>query len=94
MQCGAHDPTHVTLPNEGEIVGHLKAGEPVLRYAIDEPTADMTVDVLAMVLYAGQGVGLTNEDQPVAEIQEEMAVQACEILARLAQHRSVERFTV
>ena len=72
-------------PNEGEIVGHLKTGEPVLRYAIDEPTADMTGDVLAMVLYAGQGVGLTNEDQPVAEILEEMAAQASEILARLAQ---------
>ena len=72
-------------PNEGEVIAHYGSGEPILRYAIDEPTADMTGDVLAMVLYAGQGVGLAKEEKPVAEILEEMAAEASQILARLAQ---------
>ncbi len=72
-------------PNEGEVVAHYGSGEPILRYAIDEPTADMTGDVLALVLYAGQGVGLAKEEKPVAEILEEMAAEASQILARLAQ---------
>ena len=45
----------------------------------------MTGDVLALVLYAGQGVGLAKEEKPVAEILEEMAAEASQILARLAQ---------
>lgn len=71
-------------PNEGEVVAHYGSGEPVLRYAIDEPIADMTGDILALVLYAGQGVGLTKEEKPVAEILGGMAAEASEILARLA----------
>jgi NAD(P)H-dependent flavin oxidoreductase YrpB (nitropropane dioxygenase family) len=72
-------------PNEGEVVAHYGNGKPVLRYAIDEPTADMTGNILALVLYAGQGVGLAKEEKPVAEILGEMAADASEILARLAQ---------
>jgi nitronate monooxygenase len=71
-------------PNEGEVVAHYGSGRPILRYAIDEPTADMTGDILAMVLYAGQGVGLAREEKPVAEILEEMVTGASEVLARLA----------
>jgi NAD(P)H-dependent flavin oxidoreductase YrpB (nitropropane dioxygenase family) len=72
-------------PNEGEVVAHYGNGKPVLRYAIDEPTADMTGDILALVQYAGQGVGLAKEEKPVAEILGEMTADASEIFARLAQ---------
>jgi NAD(P)H-dependent flavin oxidoreductase YrpB (nitropropane dioxygenase family) len=71
-------------PNEGEVIAHYGNGEPVLRYAIDEPTADMNGDILGMVLYAGQGVALAKEEKPVADILGEMAAEASEILARLA----------
>ncbi len=66
-------------------MAYYKTGEPVLRYSINEPTAGVTGDVLALVLYAGQGVGLAKEEKPVAEILEEMAAEASQILARLAQ---------
>jgi len=71
-------------PNEGEVVARHGNGKPVLRYAIDDPTLDMTGDILALALYAGQGVGLVEEEKPVADILGDMAAQAFEILARLA----------
>ncbi|MCZ6638248.1 MAG: nitronate monooxygenase [Alphaproteobacteria bacterium] len=83
IAAGRPDPG--ARPNEGEVVAYYKTGEPVLRYSINEPTAGMTGDVLALVLYAGQGVGLAKEEKPVAEILEEMAAEASQILARLAQ---------
>ena len=71
-------------PNEGEVVAHYESGEPILRYAIDEPKVGMTGDVLALTLYAGQGVGLVEEEKPVAEILDDMMAEASDALARLA----------
>lgn len=76
-------PSSGSRPTEGEFVARYGTGEPILRYAIDCPTADMTGDVLAMVLYAGQGVGLAKEEKPVAEITEEMVAEASRVLASL-----------
>lgn len=41
----------------------------------------MTGEVTSMAMYAGQGVGLTNEVKPVAEILEEMIADASAILS-------------
>ena len=70
-------------PNEGEVVACYENGTEILRYAIDDPTADMTGNIHAMVHYAGQGVALTKDEKPVAEILEEMVAEASEILAGL-----------
>lgn len=71
-------------PNEGEVVARYSSGEPILRYSISEPTADMTGDLNAMCLYAGQGVGLVRQEKPLAEIIDEMLSDAARTLARLA----------
>ena len=71
-------------PNEGEIVAHDEAGEPLSRYSMFEPTAEMTGQVTSIAMYAGQGVGLTNEVKPVAEILEEMVADAAAILSSFA----------
>jgi len=68
-------------PNEGEIVAYDETGEPVTRYSMMEPTEDMTGRVTSIAMYAGQGVGLTNEVAPVAEILENMVADASAILS-------------
>ena len=80
----AGKPTPGQRPNEGEIVAFYKSGTPIPRYSLQEPTEGMTGEVTSMALYAGQGVGLTNEEKPVAEILREMVADASAILSNLA----------
>ena len=68
-------------PNEGEIVAYFESGEPISRYSMMEPIEGMTGQVTSIAMYAGQGVGLTNEVKPVAEILEEMVADASVILS-------------
>ena len=68
-------------PDEGEIVAFDESGAPIPRYSTDEPVDGMTGEVTSMAMYAGQGVGLTNEVKPVAEILEEMIADASAILS-------------
>ena len=70
-------------PNEGEIVAFDSSGTPILRYDLQEPLEGMTGGVASMALYAGQGVGLTNTQKPVAEILAEMAADASAIFSRM-----------
>jgi NAD(P)H-dependent flavin oxidoreductase YrpB (nitropropane dioxygenase family) len=70
-------------PNEGETVAVDASGRPISRYSIEEPSEGMTGDLTSMALYAGQGVGLTHEEKPVAEILEAMVADAAAILSRL-----------
>jgi nitronate monooxygenase len=63
----AGGPESGARPNEGEIVAETD-GEPIARYAADEPHRSTTGDVEAMCLYAGRGVGQITRVAPAAEI--------------------------
>jgi NAD(P)H-dependent flavin oxidoreductase YrpB (nitropropane dioxygenase family) len=63
----AGGPESGARPNEGEIVAETD-GEPIARYAADEPHRSTTGDVEAMCLYAGRGVGQITRVEPAAEI--------------------------
>lgn len=71
-------------PGEGEVVARSADGEAVHRYAISEPTADMTGELEALALYAGQSAGLVDAIEPAGAIVRRMVEQAEQILHRLA----------
>jgi NAD(P)H-dependent flavin oxidoreductase YrpB (nitropropane dioxygenase family) len=60
-------PASGARPNEGEIVAETD-GEPIARYAADEPHRSTTGEIEAMCLYAGRGVGRITTVEPAAEI--------------------------
>lgn len=66
-------------PNEGETVAYFATGEAVSRYSMFGPAAGMTGQVTSIAMYAGQGVGLTNQIQPVADIMAEMLADAAAV---------------
>ncbi len=70
-------------PGEGEEIARNELGEAVLRYASDAPLVGTTGEIGAMVLYAGQGVGLVGRTQPAAEIVREVAAEAAAALDRV-----------
>jgi len=69
-------------PGEGEAIARNELGEPVPRYGSDAPLAGAEGDVEAMVLYAGQGVGMVRRIQPAAAIVREIAAEAAVALER------------
>lgn len=60
-------------PGEGDILARRGDGTPVPRYHFGSPTADVTGEAEAMVLYAGQVVGLVGSVEPAASILAELA---------------------
>jgi NAD(P)H-dependent flavin oxidoreductase YrpB (nitropropane dioxygenase family) len=58
---------------EGDIVAERADGSGVPRYHFNSPTRDMTGDVEAMALYAGECVGLVRSRLRAASIVEELA---------------------
>jgi len=70
-------------PGEGDVVGQRGDGSSVLRYDFDSPSFDMTGDLDAMCLYAGQGVGLITKVVPARVIMARMLAQAEATLAKL-----------
>jgi len=60
-------PASGARPNEGEVVAETD-GEPIARYAADEPHRSTTGEIEAMCLYAGRGVGRITKVEPAAEI--------------------------
>jgi NAD(P)H-dependent flavin oxidoreductase YrpB (nitropropane dioxygenase family) len=70
-------------PGEGEVVARSADGEDVLRYAISEPTVDMTGELEALALYAGQSAGLVDAIEPAGAIVRAMVDEADAILRRL-----------
>jgi nitronate monooxygenase len=70
-------------PGEGEPVAQRTDGTPVPRYSVDDPTSDMTGNLEALALYAGQGVALVHEVLPAGEIVSSMAAEATRVLAGL-----------
>lgn len=75
-------PPSGTRPGEGEAIARNELGEAVLRYGSDAPLVGAAGDVEAMVLYAGQGVGLVERVQPAAEIVRELAAEAIVAIQR------------
>ena len=71
-------------PGEGESITALGVGRVVMRYEIGAATSNVTCEVEALALYAGQGVGLATRIQPAGEIVRELAGQAEQLLPRCA----------
>lgn len=71
-------------PRQGEVTGKQANGNPILRYRGSTPRRDITGDVEAMSMWAGQSVGLVKKVQPAAEIVREINDGAQTILRRLA----------
>jgi len=62
-------------PGEGEVIAHDTVG-PIHRYDAVTPRTDMTGQIEAMPLWAGQGVGLVRRRQPAAAIIREIIAEA------------------
>jgi nitronate monooxygenase len=81
VAAGRPEPGH--RPGEGEVLGHSAGGDPVVRYSMEDPSGGTTGAVTSMCMYAGQGIGLVNEEKPVATIIGEMVDEAAALLNRL-----------
>lgn len=68
-------------PGEGETVALWPDGTPVVRYESTYPRPDMTGDVTALALYAGQSAGLVSRIQPAGEIVREIVEEAARALS-------------
>ena len=79
----AGEPAPGSRPGEGETVATGEDGRPIARYSNDAPVAGASGDVVAMALYAGQGVGLVRRVQPAAEIMREVAAEAAAVLSEV-----------
>jgi nitronate monooxygenase len=84
----AGEPPPGARPGEGEIVATGEDGRDILRYDSDAPVAGASGDVAAMVLYAGQGVGLARRVQPAAAIVREVADEAARALGGVVSRAS------
>jgi nitronate monooxygenase len=71
-------------PGEGEPIAARMDGTSVPRYSVDDPTSEMTGQLEALALYAGQAVALVHEVLPAGEIVSSMAAEATRVLAGLA----------
>ena len=60
-------------PGEGDIVARRKDGSEIPRYHFGSPTRDISGDIEAMALYAGEAVGLVRSAMPAASIVAELA---------------------
>jgi NAD(P)H-dependent flavin oxidoreductase YrpB (nitropropane dioxygenase family) len=70
-------------PGEGEIIARAPDGEEVPRYAISEPTADMSGELEALALYAGQSAALVEAIEPAGAIVRQLVQDAEAILRGL-----------
>ena len=65
-------PGQANRPHLAETVAHRADRSPIPRYHFAAPTREMTGNIEAMALYAGQGVGLVREEKPAAAIMQEL----------------------
>jgi NAD(P)H-dependent flavin oxidoreductase YrpB (nitropropane dioxygenase family) len=80
----AGSPPSGSRPGEGEVVATSPTAGDAVRYSISGPSADMTGDIDALAMWAGQGVGLISRAQPAGEIVREIADEARAVIRRLA----------
>jgi NAD(P)H-dependent flavin oxidoreductase YrpB (nitropropane dioxygenase family) len=69
----------------GQVVGETRMGAttlPVPRFGVPCPNRDTTGEIAAMVHYAGQGVGATDEVLPAAQVVTALAEDAERLLRR------------
>jgi nitronate monooxygenase len=66
-------PSSPQRPRENEIVARRGDGSNIPRYHFGSPTRDVSGQVEAMALYAGEAVGLVRSRQPAAAIVGELA---------------------
>jgi hypothetical protein len=69
----------------GEIVGETRMGAralPVPRFGVPCPNRETTGEIAAMVHYAGQSVGATDQVLPAAQVVTELAEGAERLLRR------------
>ncbi|HLY49794.1 MAG TPA: nitronate monooxygenase [Solirubrobacteraceae bacterium] len=71
-------------PGEGEIIATAADGEEIPRYGVSEPIADMSGDLEALALYAGQSAGSIDRIRPAGAIVKELVEEAEAILRSLA----------
>jgi nitronate monooxygenase len=70
-EAGRPLPPH--RPGEGSLVARRADGSAIPRYHFSSPTREVTGEVEAMALYAGEAVGLVREVAPAASIVSELA---------------------
>lgn len=71
-------------PNENEIIAKRQNGSPIYRYSDDSPLGTVTGDLESLAIYAGQSVGIIQEDiRPAAEVIQEIMRKAYEELNKL-----------
>ena len=63
-------------PGEGEGIASWANGTPITRYSAELPGPEVTGEVEAMALYAGQSTGLVSRLQSAHDIVQEMADEA------------------
>ncbi|MGH2615275.1 MAG: NAD(P)H-dependent flavin oxidoreductase [Thermomicrobiales bacterium] len=86
----AGEPPSGSRPGEGETVATGEDGRAIARYSNDAPVSGASGDIVAMALYAGQGIGLARRVQPAAAIVREVAAEAVQALTSV---QSVIRHT-
>ena len=69
-------------PGEGEVIARNEYGQPLERYASDAPLHGAEGEIEAMVLYAGQGVGILHDVKPAGQIVRDIAEEAFAVLER------------
>ena len=67
--------------HRAEVVATTRAGRPVPRWSSQTPSTEVTGDVAAMALYAGQGVGQVTGTIPAAEVVATLTTQARRLLS-------------
>lgn len=65
-------PHSADRPHLEEVVAHRADRSPIPRYHFASPTREMTGNIEAMSLYAGQSIGLVRKVSPASEIVEEL----------------------
>jgi NAD(P)H-dependent flavin oxidoreductase YrpB (nitropropane dioxygenase family) len=79
----AGKPASGQRPGEGEVLASSPQAGAICRYQGETPMRDMTGDIGAMSLWAGQGAGLVNGVKPAAEILHEIVADAERVLSSL-----------
>ena len=72
-------------PGEGEGIASWTNGMPITRYSAELPGPEVTREVEAMALYAGQSTGLVSRLQSAQDIVKEMADEAIRTLQQCVQ---------
>jgi nitronate monooxygenase len=77
-------PPSGSRPGEGDQIGTLPGGTPLLRYNVASPWADMDGDWEAGPLYAGTTCALIKDIEPVSLIVERISSEAADVLRKSA----------